>query len=85
MDKRIRYAIDLGTTTVDCCLYSETDGKILSEYSFKNPQSLYGSDVINRINATIKQPQNRQKLQKLITDKLDETLDILVQSVLKNT
>jgi uncharacterized 2Fe-2S/4Fe-4S cluster protein (DUF4445 family) len=80
MDKKIRYAVDLGTTTVDCCLYSETDETILSEYSFKNPQSLYGSDVINRINATIKQQQNRKKLQELITDKLDEALDILVQS-----
>jgi uncharacterized 2Fe-2S/4Fe-4S cluster protein (DUF4445 family) len=84
MKKNIRFAVDLGTTTVDCCLYSETEGKRLSTYSFKNPQSLYGSDVINRINATIKQPRNLQRLKELISNKLDEALDILMESASKS-
>lgn len=49
MDKRIGFAVDLGTTTIDACLLDCNNGKTLAETSRKNRQALYGSDVINRI------------------------------------
>lgn len=81
MKNRIRCAVDLGTTTVDCCLYDEESNKVIASQSFKNPQSLYGSDVINRINAVIRYPENKSKLKKLISDKLNTVIkDMIIQS-----
>lgn len=45
----IGFAVDLGTTTIDYCLVDLIDGHVIEQASFPNPQSLYGSDVINRI------------------------------------
>ena len=47
--KKIGFAVDLGTTTIDYCLLKFDDGSMISNASIKNPQCLYGSDVINRI------------------------------------
>lgn len=47
--KNIGFAVDLGTTTIDYCLLKLDDGSMISNASIKNPQCLYGSDVINRI------------------------------------
>lgn len=77
---KVRYAVDLGTTTVDCRLYDEKNNKTISEYSFKNPQSLYGRDVITRINATIRNEQNLYKLRELITDGLDAALKTMLDN-----
>lgn len=45
---KVRFAVDLGTTNIEICLLSDK-GDILLDTSFKNRQSLYGSDLINRI------------------------------------
>ena len=42
-------AVDLGSTMVDSCLIDAEDKGVLAQRSIKNPQRLYGSDVINRI------------------------------------
>ena len=42
-------AVDLGSTMVDSCLIDDEDKGVLAQRSIKNPQRLYGSDVINRI------------------------------------
>lgn len=47
--KHIYMAVDLGTTMIDSCIMDAENGDILSRRSMKNPQRLYGSDVINRI------------------------------------
>ncbi len=51
--KNIYLAVDLGSTTIDTCLLSVT-GEIICQKSFKNRQSLYGSDVINRIMTAVR-------------------------------
>ncbi len=44
-------ALDVGTTTLAACLVRLGDGKILSKTSCLNPQAVFGSDVISRIQA----------------------------------
>ena len=48
-EKKLKLAVDLGSTTVDLCLLGN-DNEIVSASFFPNKQSLYGRDVINRIN-----------------------------------
>ena len=55
--KHIDFVVDLGTTMVDSCITDSETGDILSRRSEKNPQKLYGSDVINRI-FTVKRDVN---------------------------
>jgi uncharacterized 2Fe-2S/4Fe-4S cluster protein (DUF4445 family) len=42
-------ALDIGTTTMVAELYNLTDGKLLACESMLNPQSMYGQDVLSRI------------------------------------
>lgn len=42
-------AVDLGSTMIDSCLIDAEEKDVLAQRSTKNPQRLYGSDVINRI------------------------------------
>ncbi len=42
-------AVDIGTTTVAAYLYSLADGKLLSTHAEKNPQAVYGADVVSRL------------------------------------
>ena len=42
-------AIDLGTTTIVCCLRDGVSGALLAQRSCLNPQTQYGADVISRI------------------------------------
>ncbi|MGI6218156.1 MAG: ASKHA domain-containing protein [Coriobacteriales bacterium] len=46
-------AIDVGTTTVVCHLHDLGTGKRLASASCPNPQIVFGSDVISRINASM--------------------------------
>ena len=45
-------AVDIGTTTLAARLF-DTEGNVLSEAAAVNPQSVYGADVISRIEAAI--------------------------------
>ena len=54
VDKKYGAAIDLGTTTIACYLMDLTTGTQLYVASEQNPQSVYGADVISRINFCLK-------------------------------
>ena len=47
--RHIYMAVDLGSTMIDSCLIDAEEKDVLAQRSTKNPQRLYGSDVINRI------------------------------------
>jgi len=57
---------DLGTTTIAIYLCSTTSGKIVSSIAIKNPQALYGDDVMSRIGAIGLEEDNLKHLQKLV-------------------
>jgi len=60
-------AVDLGTTTVAAYLCDLETGQVLSSGAIKNPQFIYGADVISRIQAAaMGSKKNLDKLQKII-------------------
>ena len=64
-------AIDIGTTTIAASLYN-TSGTILAQSSMLNPQSVFGADVVSRIEAALKGENNA--LAQSIAKALDETI-----------
>lgn len=58
-------AVDLGTTTIALYLCNINAGSVLSSVSVKNPQAIYGDDVMNRIGEAAKGDNNLSTLQKL--------------------
>ena len=64
--KEYGIAVDLGTTTIAVYLCNTARGKILSSLSIKNPQVLYGDDVMNRIGAIGQDEKNLGHLQNLV-------------------
>lgn len=58
-------AVDIGTTTVACYLYSLSDGTCLASLCQKNPQRTHGADVISRVDHALH--GGLASLQQLIT------------------
>ncbi|MDO5127229.1 MAG: ASKHA domain-containing protein [Eubacteriales bacterium] len=73
------FAVDLGTTTIECCLVCMKDKTILERQNFPNPQSLYGSDIMNRIVATIRNPQLLQVMKQAVASKLLSCFDNMIK------
>ena len=59
-------AVGLGTTTIAVYLCNTVTGKILSSLSVKNPQVLYGDDVMSRIGEINQDGKNLGHLQRLV-------------------
>jgi len=59
-------ATDLGTTTIAIYLCNIAKGKVLSSLAVKNPQGLYGDDVMSRIGAIGQDEKNLGYLQQLV-------------------
>jgi len=76
MFNRLGVAIDIGTTTLAARLFA-CDGTVLSECGCKNPQDIFGADVISRIEAALH--DNGEALSEKIVSALDEMLISLVQ------
>ncbi len=73
-------ATDLGTTTIAIYLCNMTSGKILSSLAVKNPQALYGDDVMSRIGAIGHEDGNLQHLQKLVVRAMEWGIKELLNS-----
>ncbi len=58
-------AVDLGTTTIAIYLCDLAGGKVVASISVKNPQALFGEDVISRINAVAVDRSLLRRLQTL--------------------
>ena len=66
--------LDIGTTTLAACLIDLKSGETLKKLSTLNPQSIFGADVLSRIQAS--QEGKLQALQSII---LKETQDIITK------
>lgn len=71
-------AVDLGTTTIALYLCNMTHGEIVGSLSFKNPQALYGNDVMSRIGAVAEKKDNLDRLQKLVVKSIEWGCEKLV-------
>ncbi|MFA5903414.1 MAG: ASKHA domain-containing protein, partial [Desulfobacula sp.] len=72
-------AIDIGTTTLEVCLYSLATGKILGTAASLNPQVIHGHDVLTRIQYA-KTLEGLEKMAFLIRKKLKSLIDELCSS-----
>ena len=74
-------AVDIGTTKIAAYLIDLETGKTLASRGFMSPQISYGEDVITRIAAAGKSPENALKLQSLLVDGLNETAASLCSGI----
>jgi uncharacterized 2Fe-2S/4Fe-4S cluster protein (DUF4445 family) len=65
-------AVDIGTTKIAGYLIDLESGKTLASKGLMNPQISYGEDVVSRIVAASKSPENTAKLQNLLTDAIHQ-------------
>ena len=64
-------AVDLGTTTIAIYLCNLENASIDGSVSLKNPQFLFGSDVMSRITALSESPMILRRLQKVVVQAID--------------
>ena len=69
--------LDVGTTTLAACLVDLHSGEILKKTSALNPQSIYGADVLSRINAC--RGGHLESLQKVVLEKSNELISSIAE------
>jgi len=74
-------AVDVGTTKIAAYLMDLESGETLAKQGIMNPQISYGEDVVARIFAAGKSPENAAKLQNLVVDALNETVQSLCSQI----
>lgn len=70
-------AIDLGSTTVAAFLTLLDNGEICAGAASLNQQTVYGSDVISRLNAAGKNPADAERLRRLALASINQAIDAL--------
>jgi len=73
-------ATDVGTTTIAIYLCNIIKGKVLSSIAIKNPQALYGDDVMSRIGAIGLENKNLGSLQGLVVKAIEWGVKKLLRS-----
>lgn len=71
-------AVDIGTTGVSFYLIDLTTGKTVGSMSSLNPQTQYGGDVLTRITYCMENPEGALKLQKLIIDEINRSMEKII-------
>ncbi len=64
-------AVDLGTTTIAVYLCNTARGEVVSSLAVKNPQAIYGDDVMSRIGVIGQDKENLRKLQNLVVKSIE--------------
>lgn len=64
-------AVDLGTTTIAVYLCNRLQGEVLSSIAVKNPQVLYGDDVMSRIGSIGEDKNNLNHLQRIVVNAIE--------------
>lgn len=67
-------AIDVGTTTIVGFLMELNTGEELGRYSSLNPQSVYGADVMTRIDYTVTKLEGLSTLGQLLRDEINNMI-----------
>lgn len=73
-------AVDLGTTTIAVYLCNTARGEIISSLAVKNPQAIYGDDVMSRIGVIGQSIENLGRLQKLVVKSIEWGMKELLRS-----
>jgi uncharacterized 2Fe-2S/4Fe-4S cluster protein (DUF4445 family) len=73
-------AIDLGTTTIAVYLCDLVSGKIAGSISVRNPQAMFGGDVISRISIVAENSGNLIRLQRMAVQAIEWGVTALCRS-----
>ena len=65
-------AVDIGTTTVVCCLLDLAGRRVIDRISFLNPQVAFGDDVISRIAYSSSQPGALEQIQRTLIKEMNQ-------------
>jgi len=68
-------AVDLGTTTLAVSLLDVVEKRSLAVASRHNPQSVYGDDIIARIQKSSESPDSQKRLQSVVQDAVNRMID----------
>lgn len=68
-------AVDIGTTTLAAYLLHLPTGTKIASYSAINPQTVYGADVISRINYTIEREEGLEEMRQQVIEGINKLLD----------
>ncbi len=79
--KWLGLAVDIGTTKIAGYLLDLESGKTVASKGLMNPQISYGEDVISRIVASSKSPENANKLRTLLTEALSQLAADLCEEI----
>ncbi|SMC20047.1 Uncharacterized 2Fe-2 and 4Fe-4S clusters-containing protein, contains DUF4445 domain [Desulfacinum hydrothermale DSM 13146] len=74
-------AVDVGTTTLAVYLSDRVEGRVLASTSLRNPQFLFGDDVMARISAVDQNPAVLGEMQAMVLDAVAMALTSLAASV----
>jgi uncharacterized 2Fe-2S/4Fe-4S cluster protein (DUF4445 family) len=75
-------AVDLGTTHIRISLWNRKSGQRIANRSGFNPQSVFGADVLNRLNASLLSDNRSQEMAQLARQAVLEALrDILARDI----
>jgi uncharacterized 2Fe-2S/4Fe-4S cluster protein (DUF4445 family) len=74
-------AADIGTTTIAVYLMDMESGKTIATKGLMNPQISYGEDVVSRIFAAGRAPENAELLQSLLVDAIQASAASLCSEV----
>ncbi|MBN1299047.1 MAG: DUF4445 domain-containing protein, partial [Actinobacteria bacterium] len=70
-------AIDLGTTKIATLLVDLNTAKTVNKKGAMNPQISFGEDVMSRINYAMQGPENSEKIQKVLVNQINKTIQEL--------
>jgi uncharacterized 2Fe-2S/4Fe-4S cluster protein (DUF4445 family) len=70
-------AIDLGTTTIAQFLCDLGQGKVLTSGSLRNPQLIFGDDVMSRISSVASDRANVARMQELVVAAVNRSVEAL--------
>ncbi len=73
-------AVDLGTTTIAVYLCDLVQGGVAASASVKNPQALFGADVMSRITAVSERPERLNPLRQLAVEAVEQTAGVLCRT-----
>ncbi len=76
-DTPLGLAIDLGSTTAAAFLTMLDNGEVCAGAAGLNQQSVYGADVISRLNAAMTSPESRERLHRLALASINQAVDSL--------
>ena len=68
-------AVDLGTTKIAIFLVDLITGSTVSKKGVMNPQISFGEDVMSRINFAMQGRENADRIKKVVTDKINESIE----------